>query len=388
MDGEKLTVDGVEVVVFFNDHVRQRPGMYIGDTGPTGLRNLVDWLILRAAHGARQDPARTIAIDLLPEDGLRIYDDGPTIPLDEAGGTGKRLPELLLTRYIAAGPLDRRKPWLFYQRELHCACALSSRFILEIDHTGQRWQQEFAQGKPVNSLAVVGAGAERATCFSLWPDPDIFTEGRSLDHNQILERARQIAGLHPSIRLSVTDHRLTQPVREEFYYPHGLTSLFHHWYPGLRPLCRAEGREGEMEFEAVFCWQPEIDNGITGFVNSELISQGVHSTGVQVGCFRTLKGLLKERELEGKRNPVERRDFLEGLRAIIAVWHPEPIFQAPTRDNLNNPEVTEFVRDHVADALRAFLATHPGEADALAERICVARDARLCAQWNRRNRRV
>src|SRR5450755_1153741 len=79
---EKYDASNVDVLRDF-EHIRQRPGMYIGDTGVKGLHHLVYELVANSVDEALAGFCRHINVRIYVDGSLSVADDGRGIPVDE-----------------------------------------------------------------------------------------------------------------------------------------------------------------------------------------------------------------------------------------------------------------------------------------------------------------
>src|SRR5947199_6334225 len=93
---EEYTGESVDV---YRDgaHIRERPGMYIGDTGPKGLHHLVYELVYNSVDEALAGHCKNIQVRIHPDGSLSVADDGRGIPVDIHPDNGKSTLELVLT---------------------------------------------------------------------------------------------------------------------------------------------------------------------------------------------------------------------------------------------------------------------------------------------------
>src|SRR3990167_2696931 len=79
------------------DPVRKRPGMYIGGTGQEGLHHLVWEVVDNGIDEAMAGHARHITVRLLPDDVVKVTDDGRGIPVEKHKHTKKSSLETVMT---------------------------------------------------------------------------------------------------------------------------------------------------------------------------------------------------------------------------------------------------------------------------------------------------
>src|SRR5688572_16554415 len=85
------------------EHVRLRPGMYLGSVDRRGLNRLVDEMLEHVISQARQYTCTAITLSLLRPQMLQIRDDGPGLPLYKTENGGHSVVGLVMTSAKAEG---------------------------------------------------------------------------------------------------------------------------------------------------------------------------------------------------------------------------------------------------------------------------------------------
>src|SRR3989344_3851912 len=159
--------------------VRMRPGMYIGSTGIDGLHHLIWEVVDNSIDESMAGHADNIEITLLPDNRVKISDNGRGIPVEKHPDTGKSTLETVLTTLHAGGKFggDAYK----VSGGLHgvgvsVVCALSTFMQAEVKRDGGLYMQEYFRGAPKGAVKKVGDSKETGTTITFDADPQIFPE--------------------------------------------------------------------------------------------------------------------------------------------------------------------------------------------------------------------
>src|SRR5215472_14974335 len=153
-----LSYDASSITVLEGlDPVRKRPGMYIGSTGPRGLHHLVYEVIDNSIDEALAGFCTKILVQLLPDGGCRVVDNGRGIPVAPIPGRRDRKPavEVVLTTLHAGGKFDGKSYAVaggLHGVGVSVVNALSKRLVVEVARDGFVWRQEYERGHPTTRL--------------------------------------------------------------------------------------------------------------------------------------------------------------------------------------------------------------------------------------------
>ncbi len=371
------------------DPVRRRPGMYIGSTGPQGLHHLVYEVVDNALDEALGGYCDKIEIYLLPDNYVKVVDNGRGIPVDIHEKTKKSALETIMTTLHAGGKFggDAYK----ISGGLHgvgvsVVCALSKNMRAEVCRDGGQYVQEYKQGKPIAAVKKIGTCKNRGTTIIFQPDPEIFKE-IYFDRKKLLAHFRQQAYLTKGVRIDFYDQRDTKNTFDyHFFFEGGIVSYLKYLNKSSKTIhnnpfyCSGE-REG-VSVEASFQYSDDYEIQEDSFANNiYTVEGGTHLTGFRSALTRLINdfarkgGYIKESDqnLSGD-------DIREGLTAVVSVKIKDPQFEGQTKGKLGNTEARTAVEAVVSEALQDYLERYPQDTKAIIEKSVLSYKARKAAK--------
>lgn len=392
-DGQEYDSSQIQVLEGL-EHVRIRPGMYIGSTGFDGLHHLLKEIADNSIDEAIAGFCTRVDITILADGGIRVDDDGRGIPVDVHPKTGKSTLETVLTVLNAGGKFGGGGYKV--SSGLHgvgssVVNALSTKMIAEVRKNGKVHHVEFEDGgKTVGKgLEVIGETKGTGTSITFYPDSAIFKETTTFDYNWIVNYARHQAYLTKGILIAVRDER--SGARESFYFEGGIRSYVRRLNEGKEVLADdifyTEKKIEDSEVEVALQYNDTYAETIKPFANNVLTPDGgMHVVGFRTAMTRVVNdyarknGLLKEKEpnLTGD-------DIKEGLTAVILVKLPDPQFEGQTKNKLGNPEVRGYVDKVMTEYFGYYLEENPAIAKKIIGKATLAARARKAARAARDN---
>ncbi len=381
--------------------VRKRPAMYIGDISEKGLHHLVYETVDNSIDEALAGYCTHIEVTINEDNSITVQDNGRGIPVDMHEKEHKSALEVVMTVLHAGGKFDKGSYKVsggLHGVGVSCVNALSSKMVSQVFRDGKVYRQEYAKGKPLTAVEVVGETDLRGTRQQFWPDKTIFTT-TTYKYDILANRMRELAYLNAGITITLTDMRLEmnaaagiEGVRSEKFFSEGGLKDFVRYIDSSRTrlindVIYLNTEKQNTPIEIAIIYNTGYSENLHSYVNNiNTIEGGTHVTGFRAALTRTLKTYAEQqcqKELEKlAKNHVEisGEDFREGLTAVISVKVAEPQFEGQTKTKLGNSEVAGYVQQAVGEALTNYLEEHPQEAKLIVDKVLLAATARVAAR--------
>lgn len=345
------------------EHIRRRPGMYIGGIDKRALHNLMDIPLDYAIERVLNGNASKITINLMKDRTVQISVDDTEISAKmidvwkitglEADmtriGTGYQSPD----GYIGvAGGL--------HGIGLSALTPLSSNCTVEIKCDGFVWQQSYVEGlvsTETERIREMSENESRSTKFTFTPDFTIF-EDNDFDFEIITVRCRDLAYLSSKLTITVRDTRIVKK-EETYHFPNGLADWVKQQSQGnkvlhdvisVKHIHQLTNRWGTFDIGVNLAFQyVDADNrSEKSFVNTIKASDGgTHLEGLQKAIIEH----VWENDIDKADWDIVGRGFI----SIVSIFHPDPQFESQTKVKLLNPEV----EDAVAETVKIAFAQNP-----------------------------
>ena len=376
--------------------VRKRPAMYIGDISEKGLHHLVNETVDNSIDEAMAGYCTHIEVTINEDNSITVQDNGRGIPVDEHPKLHKSALEVVMTVLHAGGKFDKGSYKVsggLHGVGVSCVNALSTRMLSQVFRDGKIYQQEYAKGKPLYDVKIVGETDKRGTRQQFWPDGSIFTT-TEYKYDIIASRMRELAFLNAGITITLTDLRLDAEGKlrtpEVFHAKEGLKEFVRyvdrHRTSIIGEPIYLKTEKNNVPIEIALLYNNDYSENIHSYVNNiNTIEGGTHLTGFRIALSRSLKKYADNddqlrKQIEKAKLEIAQDDFREGLTAIISVKVAEPQFEGQTKTKLGNSEVSGAVQQAVGEAMGAYLEEHPKEAHQICEKVVLAATARIAAR--------
>ena len=358
-DADSITVlEGLEAV-------RKRPGMYIGGVGTKGLNHLIYEIVDNSVDEHLAGECTSIWVTLEADGSCTVRDNGRGIPV-EMHKKGVSAERVVLSTLHAGGKFDNSA----YKTSggLHgvgssVVNALSEHLDIKIYKNGQIHHDAYERGIPVVELVdgllpVIGKTKETGTCINFLPDDTIF-EKTKFKTEWLKSRLHETAYLNPALTIYYENRRAGEEEKIVYSEPDGIIAYVKEINAGKTPVHEPIYFKGSMEgieVEAAIQFVDTFEENILGFCNNIFTQEGgTHLAGFKtkftmlINSYARELGILKEKD-----SNFTGADTRNGMTAVIAIKHPDPIFEGQTKTKLASADATKAVFTLAGEELQRF----------------------------------
>ena len=364
--------------------VRKRPAMYIGSTGLGGLHHLVYELVDNSVDEALAGHCTSILVTLNPDGSCSVEDDGRGIPVDMHPTEKMSAAEVVMTKLHAGGKFD--KDTYKYSGGLHgvgasVVNALSNKLELRIFKNGKIYEQDYACGKSLFPLKMVGETTKRGTFVKFFPDGTIFAD-TVFNFDTLATRLRELAFLNKGLKITIIDD--INKKEHAFFFEGGIKSFVQHINEKKAPLfpniIYFEQQDDQYVVEVAMQYNDTYNEQLFSFVNNiNTVDGGTHVAGFKSALTKICNkrgqalGMLKDGNLSSE-------DVREGLVAVINIKVPEPQFEGQTKTKLGNNDVKGIVDSWTFAELDTYFEENPATIKKIILKAELAQRAREAAK--------
>ena len=345
--------------------VRKRPGMYIGSVGTKGLNHLIYEIVDNAVDEHLAGYCDHIWVTLEADGSCTVKDSGRGIPV-EMHKKGMSAERIVLSTLHAGGKFDNDA----YKTSggLHgvgssVVNALSEYMEVKVYKNGSIHHDYYKKGVPAIELVdgllpVIGKTKETGTEINFLPDGEIFERTR-FKADWLKSRLHETAYLNPKLSITYTNKRPGENETVLFHEPEGIVAYVKELNNGKAPVhdpIYFKGEQDKVEVEVAIQFVDTFEENILGFCNNIFTQEGgTHLVGFKTRFTQMINSYAKELGILKEKDPnFTGADTRNGMTAIVAVKHPDPIFEGQTKTKLASADATKSVFTVTGDMLQHY----------------------------------
>jgi len=340
------------------EHIRLRPGMYIGRLGngahaEDGIYVLLKETIDNCIDEFTMGHGRKIEVELT-ERTLRVRDYGRGIPLGKLIdcvsiiNTGAKYDSETFQKSVGLNGVGQK-----------AVNALALDYKAQAFREGQTKLAEFSQGKLRKEHKLAKSDERTGTLVEFTPDPALFGADFRFRAEFIEDMLWNYAFLNRGLTLTFNG--------KAFKSEHGLRDLLQKNLAGepLYPIIHLEGED----IEVAFAHGAHYGEEYFSFVNGQHTTMGgTHLAAFREALVETVRNFFKK--------DYDAADIRQSIDAAVAVRVMEPVFESQTKTKLgsaavgpNGPSLKDFVGNFMQHALDGYLHKHKETAETLKRKI-------------------
>ncbi len=341
----------------WKEHIRRRPGMYIGKLGDgahaeDGIYVLLKEVLDNALDEYMMGYGRQIEVNI--KDGqVSVRDFGRGIPLDKVNdvaskmNTGAKYDSKAFKKSVGLNGVG-----------IKAVNALSTNFFVQAFRDGQTKQSTFSAGEILEDNAITSTLEENGTYVRFTPDASIFKD--YVYRDEFVENLlKNYTFLNSGLSIYYNG--------KKFYSKNGLVDLLNENMSTepLYPIIHLSG----PDIEVVLTHSNQYGEEYYSFVNGQHTTQGgTHLSAFREHVSRTIKEYFTKN--------FDLTDIRNGIVAAVSVKVEEPVFESQTKTKLGSKDmapdgisVNKFIGDFLKKELDNYLHKHSNTSDVMLKKI-------------------
>ncbi len=382
------------------EHVRKRPGMYIGSTDERGLHHLVWEIVDNAIDEALAGFGKEIVVTINEDNSITVEDNGRGVPCG-IHATGKNTMEIIYTKLNAGGKFGGngyKTTGGLHGVGASVVNALSTYMIVTSYRDGKIHQMRFDNGgTKVSKMQILGDTKKTGTTVTFKPDPSIFTTTLYV-YDTIKTRIRESAFLIKNLKMVLKDKRSNKT--ESFIYENGISEYVAFLTSGKKPIHNVAYFEGNynvpdtketIEVEVALQFIDSYSESIVSFVNNVKTGDGgSHETGFKTALTRAFNDYAHKFNLIKANQTLEGTDIRAGMTSVVSVRIGEKLleFEGQTKGKLGTPAAKTAVDSVLYDKLSYYLIENKDLTETIVKKAIREAESRAAARKAREQARM
>ena len=367
------------------EHIRKYPGMYIGSKDSKGLLHCVKEIISNSIDEYLNGAGNQITITLMPNNGIRIEDNGRGIPHGKHS-SGCSVLQACFGIANTGGKFDNATGESGYNTSGgehgtggKAVNALSTKMIVKTRREGVEEVVEFSKGQFIshkeNKIDKIITG----TSVEFYPDNEVL-ETVEFDIKAIKDMVREFSFLCKGLTFIVNHNGAS----EAFVSEKGLSDYLDYLNPKhdflIEPL-HFEGEEGKFQLEVAIGYNTSYSSIYKLYTNNIPQEKGTHLTGFKAAWTMNLNQFAREQKiLKEKDENLAGSDFEEGLIVILNFKMIDPVFKGQNKEELSSSEGRTYVQRLTSQALKDLFTSRKNDIKVIIDKAINARKAREAAK--------
>ena len=368
------------------EHIRKYPGMYIGSKDAKGLMHCVKEIISNSIDEYLNGAGDTIQITFLPNNGIRIEDNGRGIPHGKHT-TGCSILQACFGIANTGGKFDNATGESGYNTSGgehgtggKAVNALSRKMIVTTSRDGIKEIVEFAKGEFVSYNKVSINKDITGTSVEFYPDDEVL-EVVEFDIPGIKTMIREFSFLCKGLRFVITE---PGGATEEYISHNGLADYMEYLCKGQEMLISPlyfDVHEDKFQLEVAIGYTKAYSSITKLYTNNIPQEKGTHYTGFKTAWTSNLNAFARENKwLKEKETNLTGSDYDEGMVLILNFKMIDPVFKGQNKEELSSSEGRTYTQKLTTMALKELLPSRIKDIKIIIEKALDARKAREAAK--------